>query len=774
LGWFEYLKMIPVVKEQLGIIITNAAMTEQTVAELKELRKNPTEVKALIRSVENNQVDLQQLKDMFGQPPHGDQTLEQMKENVQKIKEAMGFLNTNDVRELLNEGLEARQNSNFSKVKEILEKIEANADLSTTTLKRNRDIRDILDILRTTNDKSMITFEKFPQDRNLVAKFAELIGGELKDEVILVDFKSETDLVNTMKINYNKKRTKVLDSPEVVAKKEEIKEIYNQLQGKNRDLGISVQIGAKNVELDDLVQQKKIFVASRQKMTLLPFSEASVFKYIRAVENIKGSIEAFKPKAFPNGAKFAKVMFLDKSSSKSMNLNPYAQIILSGDFGEDWSKPFFDSIRVNQTLTLVQAERLLVDDIYNAILNNKRETENKFNISDFIGEDGVEDIESKSKDKAKEEIRKIISESGRLQERIYNANLQRQQEQLQFLEGNFTIKEANEFEKWYKSLPEDDFPPEELEIEYFRRDRPTKYTTSKKDEKGEDIRDESGSIIPIESSGKELADYAKIKIDGDTISPNDAYDLEVETNARYEVTTPKERSTPSEQLTTGGKRFEYSAGKEQQTKLEETKARRKQLSDSPLGEDSQSKRDSILADLDKKIKNLERDVEAGIRGRSSVSSKDIGREIQNLRLNLLNMDDFPKFVISKAKELEDSGGLINYVNTMVNSATALDSITPEKSLGFFVQIDDLVGGGEVRKAFKTIDSNPNSKDAEKEAQQINSKMPNIIRNIKQQITEAFRLRLEEFANNPASFPDHKVIEAKKQFVDMTNLLTIGD
>ena len=169
-------------------------MTEQTVAELKELRKNPTEVKALIRSVENNQVDLQQLKDMFGQPPHGDQTLEQMKENVQKIKEAMGFLNTNDVRELLNEGLEARQNSNFSKVKEILEKIEANADLSTTTLKRNRDIRDILDILRTTNDKSMITFEKFPQDRNLVAKFAELIGGELKDEVILVDFKSETDL----------------------------------------------------------------------------------------------------------------------------------------------------------------------------------------------------------------------------------------------------------------------------------------------------------------------------------------------------------------------------------------------------------------------------------------------------------------------------------------------------------------------------------------------------------------------------------------------------
>ena len=64
--------------------------------------------------------------------------------------------------------------------------------------------------------------------------------------------------------------------------------------------------------------------------------------------NILGQLKILKEvlrhlsqKAFPNGAKFAKVMFLDKSSSKSMNLNPYAQIILSGDFGEDWSKPFF-------------------------------------------------------------------------------------------------------------------------------------------------------------------------------------------------------------------------------------------------------------------------------------------------------------------------------------------------------------------------------------------------------------------------------------------------
>jgi len=769
MGWFEQLKMIPVVKEQLGIIITNAAMTEQTVAELKALRAKPKSAKELIRSVENNQIDLQQLKDLFGQPPHGDQTLEQMKENVQKIKNAMGFLNTQDVRDLLDEGMEARKNSQPQKVKEILENLEANADLSTGTLKRYRDIRDMLDILRTTNDKSMITFEKFPSDRNLVAKFAELIGGELKDEVILVDFRSETDLINTMKINYNKKRTKILDSPDVVTKKEEIKEIYNKMQGKNRDLGISVQIGAKNVELNDLVQQKKIFVASRQKLTVSqPFSGASVIKYVRAVDKIKGSVRAFRPKTYLNGAKVSKVIFLDKSSSNSVNLNPYAEIILTSDFGENWAKTFFDTLRVKQTLTEKEAESLLIDEIYQALINNDRKTENNFDVSTFRGEGGIQDVESKPKKKVKEEIRKIISESGLLQESVYTSSLNRQREQLQFLEGNFTIKEASEFEKWYASLPKDEYPAEDLEITYLRRDRPTKYTTSKKDEQGQDIRDESGSIIAIENKGKELANYAKIELDGEQISPSDAYEFGIK------VTTPKERSVPSEQLTTGKKKFEYSSGKEQQAKLEESKSKRKKLSESPLGEDSQSKRDSILTDLDKKIKNLERDVEARIRGRSSVSPENVGAEIENLRLNLLNMSDFSQYLIQTSDELKDEGGLIGIVNRIERASTAIESITPKRSLGFFAQIDDSAGSGEVRKAFKTIDSEQDLGKRKKVAEELDGKMPKIISNIKKQIIDAFELRLTQFAENPASFPDHQVIIAKKQFVDVEGILTEGE
>ena len=265
-----------------------------------------------------------------------------------------------------------------------------------------------------------------------------------------------------------------------------------------------------------------------------------------------------------------------------------------------------------------------------------------------------------------------------------------------------------------------------------------------------------------------MANYAKIELDGEPISPSDAYEFGIE------VTTPKERSVPSEQLTTGKKKFEYSSGKEQQAKLEESKSKRKKLSESPLGEDSQSKRDSILADLDKKIKNLERDVEARIRGRSSVSPENVGAEIENLRLNLLNMSDFSQYLIQTSDELKDEGGLIGIVNRIERASTAIESITPKRSLGFFAQIDDSAGSGEVRKAFKTIDSEQDLGKRKKVAEELDGKMPKIISNIKKQIIDAFELRLTQFAENPASFPDHQVIIAKKQFVDVEGILTEGE
>ena len=118
-----------------------------------------------------------------------------------------------------------------------------------------------------------------------------------------------------------------------------------------------------------------------------------------------------------------------------------------------------------------------------------------------------------------------------------------------------------------------------------------------------------------------------------------------------------------------------------------------------------------------------------------------------------------------AKKLKESGGLNALVSKIERSATALQSITPQRSLGFFAQVDDLAGEGKVKEAFKTIDANPDSDDAKKAAESLNKEMPQIIKNIRTQIVGGFKLRLEDFANNPASFPDNQVILAKKQFVD---------
>jgi len=312
MSWFELLKMIPLDNFSLAWVITNAKETEKAIKEIENLSKTPKALKELLRSVENKQLDLQNLKDLYGQPPHGDQTLEQMKENVQKLKEAARFLTTDEVKELVNEATEAKRNDNHQRVDEILENIDQNADLSVSTLKRNRDLRDKLDLLRMKGNKSTIIFDNPPKNKGLIKEFAKLINGTVKGDGILVDFKSESEIVALMSIKMNKKRDKVLDSKAVVDRKNKIKELYNKMQGEERNLGMKLNIGDNNIEIDDLVRQKKIFIASDRKLELIePFSEGSVIKYVRAVDKTKGSVRAFRPTTLPNGRSLPSVLFLE-------------------------------------------------------------------------------------------------------------------------------------------------------------------------------------------------------------------------------------------------------------------------------------------------------------------------------------------------------------------------------------------------------------------------------------------------------------------------------
>ena len=138
------------------------------------------------------------------------------------------------------------------------------------------------------------------------------------------------------------------------------------------------------------------------------------------------------------------------------------------------------------------------------------------------------------------------------------------------------------------------------------------------------------------------------------------------------------------------------------------------------------------------------------------------------------MDDFSQYLIATSNKLKGEGGLIGLVSKIERSASALEQITPERSLGFFAQLDEHAGNNDVREAFKVIDDKPESDEAKDAAKELNDKMPNILSNAKEQLIGAFKLHLEKFAKNPASFPDNQVISAKKQFVDKQNLLTLGE
>ena len=743
--------MVPRDKFSLGYVIVNAAETEKAVNEIKNLTKPPQALKSLLLSIENNQLSLEELKETFGQPPHGDQTLEQMRENIQKIKNASKLLTLSEVRELIKEAFEAKRNTNPQKVKEILQNLDENADLSKRTLQRHRDIRDSLDILRMSNDKSVIMFENPPSDKKILEEFAKLLDGEVIGDTIAVDFKSESEFIAAMVPKTDKKTGEVLDSDDIVAKKEKIKEMYNK---QFRKSGWSLSIGQKTVDLNNLVAQKKIFVASGQKLEVVePFTGASVLKYIRAVDKVTGSVRAFRPKRLPNGSTVPKVLFLDKASPNSMNLNPYAKLILTSDFsGDEWFKTFFDVLRTNQMLTEKDAEQLIIQEIYETLMGNENTTPSGLSVSTFRGADGIQDLETKTPKKVRAEIRSIIDESARLEDTIINAGLQLQQEQLQYLEGNFTLKEAADFKKFYESLDREDFPLEDLEIEYFKDGRPTKYESDKVDEEGNQVRDESGAIVTQTLSGIERANYATIKIEGEALSPEDAYEFGLK------VTSPEftEESTKRTEKTIDTMNASLNAAKTRLAKVPKDKA--------DLRERLQTK----ISNLEERIKNAKSKITEG------KDKTDIGQQTAKLRNELLNMDDFSQYLIATSNKLKGEGGLIGLVSKIERSASALEQITPERSLGFFAQLDEHAGNNDVREAFKVIDDKPESDEAKDAAKELNDKMPNILSNAKEQLIGAFKLHLEKFAKNPASFPDNQVISAKKQFVDKQNLLTLGE
>jgi len=780
--WFEKVrKIVPTDQFSLAFVVVNSAQMAQALKDIENTTTKPTALKATLRSIQTGQLKPEKLLDSFkGDTNHVDQTLEQVIENIEKIKNAVSFLTTDEVRVLVKEALEAKSNNNPQKVKEILQRLEEEGDLSPRTLRRNRDIRDSMDILRMSGGKSVMMFKKPPENKKILEDFAKLIGGTVIGDSIEVPFKSQGEFIAMMA--YKRKKSKnaqgkevyiITDTPAEKAKKDEIKEFYNKHL---RTSGWSLNIGDKHIELDDLVTRKKLFVSGNVQYSVVePFSASSVLKYVGAVAKIKGSARAFKPKEFPNGEPVPNSLFLQASTSSPINLNPYGKIIMTNTYSSDktWYKDFFDSLRASELLSEEDANALIIDDIYESLKTDATSSKEGISLTPFRGEDALPDINAVTKNAAKKKIRQILSGNERLSATVLERVVDKQSEQLQYLkEGVFTVREAIEFEKWWKSQGND---PDELKIGYFKDGKPTsrkdgRFQGFKTDDKGDFIRDSAGQLIPLTDDegnplteadeGKSEANYAKVQIYDDfdeewmPSTPNEAYQQGLKVKTKPSSEAAQEKTSESigkieEKL----KNARLNNAKLPKTKQKNSKGK---MVNYPL----------MREQNEVTIANLERDLaEAKARKENPSQGKDLSADIGKIRDELLAVDNFADYVVNMSIKLKDEGGLYNYVNTFDNKASALDTLSPKRSLNFIAQADELAGEDKVREAFKTIDSEQDLEKKKVMAEKLNAEMPKILTNIQTSLVSAFKSRLEYFCASPAQFPDTQVMSAIKEFTN---------
>ena len=523
-----------------------------------------------------------------------------------------------------------------------------------------------------------------------------------------------------------------------------------------------------------------------QDSVVEPFSASSVLKYVDAVAKIKGSARAFKPKKFPNGEPVPISLFLEASTNSPINLNPYGKIIMTNTYSSDktWYKDFFDSLRASELLSEEEANALIIDDIYESLKTDAASSKEGISLTPFKGEDALPDINAVTKNAAKKKIRQILSDNTRLSATVSERVLDKQSEQLQYLkDGAFTVREAIEFEKWWQSQGND---PDELKIEYFKDGKPTsradgRFQGFKTDDKGDFIRDAAGQLIPLTDdegnplteadAGKAEANYAKVFMEdyddeGEEywriLSPNEAYKegLKVETKPSPEAAQEKTSE---------------SIGKIEE-KLKNARLKNAKL---PKTKQKNSKGKIINYPLMREqnevtIANLERDLaEAKARKENPSQEKDLSADVGKIRDELLAVDNFADYIVNMSIKLKDEGGLYDYVKVFDNKASALDTLSPKRSLNFIAQADELAGEDEVREAFKTIDSEQDLEKKKKVAEELNAKMPNILTNIQTSLISAFKSRLEYFCKSPAQFPDNQVISAIKQFTNQ-GLIKTGE
>jgi len=572
----------------------------------------------------------------------GEATLEQFTERFNKLKELISeiepekkYLSENEaisqlnmMRDLINNGKNNEAKQKFAEFSKNTPKYSTDSQYWKAKPKLQQKY---LFVSNTLGAKNYITFKNPPENKNLLRIFAELIGGELSEGIILTDFD-----------NFKQLQEKIRGDSGV---SQFYSEHFAPILGKRKSAGLNFVEGGKSSKIPDN------FLISDKKFTAkATFDANDVFKFIDVLNSGKfaGKKDRFLPKEFPDSDETVPdMLFLTKSGSgaKSVVLNPMASLILKTEFKDDWFSNFFNEFRINETQSDEEAELEVIDDITESIFLGQ-ENSRKFNVSvrPFINE-LVENKSRTDTKAARTAVRKEIRNQMRLSRNIKNAvttakDTSRRQ-QLTFLKDYFTISEFKQLKPTIEKI----YGAEDLEYQYI---------------------DYSGENVEEDEMG-DLAFYVQVTFDDGIRELN---------------------LTPN----------------------------------------------TIIEKIPEDVLQL------------------VFSNIPKVR-DLITGSSFPEFVKQKADEMDE------LINSKDVGASPLEQLNPKNFISFLSRMaDHALNDMTPKEVFKSVKANPQSEEVASRLQDLDKKIPDYLKRIRNAIIKAFEVQMKDIAENYEKYMTSKNIQ----------------
>lgn len=733
--WFDVVKIIGIPKRTMFIphVVVNREEFENTLRLLRELKEVPKLKGVLDKdkglgkthntyyqqgvAEEFKEVDLseEESKVLF------DEMLEIIAEKQKKYGKQV--YSKNKIESLLLEARKAKNNDDKDKVAQIVLEITNNSSKKPAFLRENEVIREQLEALKEYLDsdegKAHLMFENPPENNNILEQFAELIGGTAKKGKIFIDINSNKDFRELLRPNKEKQqkfleyREKNDNNPSDEEKKMTAR---FQFYDKNiKQLKPVFKIGKTSTLIDPRKISAREMKINPKKYELTGnFDEKSVEKYISIVSGLKGSLKKWKPTKFSNATSIATgLLFLERGSSNqnSLVLNPYTSILLYSSLGSNWYKSFFDELRTNEILTDVDVDRMIIDDISEALMNRQDKSSLGVSVVSFSRLPKIRNLltAGRNKGKVNEELRKIIKDNqdeGEIGSLINEEKRNIRREQLSLLEKYFTIKEGKTILDKLKETGQD----EDIDVDYYN------------------LRG-----VKIEERLDTEAVYMGFSEFGETILPEN-------------INEYVDNLSVSRDTSGASKRALETALKEVEEKIKNPK--------------SDKLKESYQSDINRLKQKLS---ELGESPQSD--SKEL--EIDSIRQAFLRPTDF----VSLVQAIGSKESLNSLISKNSLSLSLSDLIDPKNTLTYFSLLAERLSNDEIAEAFNKIDSDPTTTDAENILNALNDKMPNLLRTYKKEVIDAFKNQLQLFVDNYAeTFSSIQIKPAIDGFINK-NLIT---